>query len=167
MINGGYDLYKKKWAANDKEAQYQNMVDMFSDLTSPENIYVRKYIYPTITHGYDAYSAPLIFRAPLSSETCPTLDFVELFDGFEHYADGTMKVTDGASNTDGNYLLFDTPMDFFKNAEPRLRAYVIFPGDMFKGREIEIRAGIYTGATPIKPFSMITLLPMPILTIRI
>ena len=44
MINGGYDLYKKKWAANDKEAQYQNMVDMFSDLTSPENIYVRKYI---------------------------------------------------------------------------------------------------------------------------
>lgn len=152
MINGGYDLYKKKWAANDKEAQYQNMVDMFSDLTSPENIYVRKYIYPTITHGYDAYSAPLIFRAPLSSETCPTLDFVELFDGFEHYADGTMKVTDGASNTDGNYLLFDTPMDFFKNAEPRLRAYVIFPGDMFKGREIEIRAGIYTGATPIKPF---------------
>ena len=39
-----------------------------------------------------------------------------------------------------------------KNAEPRLRAYVIFPGDMFKGREIEIRAGIYTGATPIKPF---------------
>lgn len=26
MINGGYDLYKKKWAANDKEAQYQNMV---------------------------------------------------------------------------------------------------------------------------------------------
>ena len=29
MINGGYDLYKKKWAANDKEAQYQNMVDMF------------------------------------------------------------------------------------------------------------------------------------------
>ena len=51
MINGGYDLYKKKWAANDKEAQYQNMVDMFSDLTSPENIYVRKYIYPTITHG--------------------------------------------------------------------------------------------------------------------
>ena len=63
-----------------------------------------------------------------------------------------MKVTDGASNTDGNYLLFNTPMDFFKNAEPRLRAYVIFPGDMFKGREIEIRAGIYTGATPIKPF---------------
>lgn len=151
MKDGGYDLYKKKWAANDKEAQYQNMVDMFSDLSSPENIYVRKYIYPTITHGYDAYSAPLIFRAPLSSGTCPTLDFVELFDGFERYADGTIKVTDGISNTDGEYRMFDTPMDFFKDAEPRLRAYVIFPGDMFKGKKIEIRAGVYTGTTPIKP----------------
>lgn len=151
MTDGGYDLYKKKWAANDKEAQYQNMVDMFSDLSSPENIYVRKYLYPTITHGYDAYSAPLIFRAPLSSGTCPTLDFVELFDGFDRYADNSIKVTDGASNTDGNYLMFDKPMDFFKNAEPRLRAYVIFPGDMFKGKNIEIRAGVYTGTTPIKP----------------
>ena len=36
--DGGYSLYKKKWAANDKDAQYQNMVDMFTDLTSPENI---------------------------------------------------------------------------------------------------------------------------------
>lgn len=152
MKDGGYDLYKKKWAANDKEAQYQNMVDMFSDLSSPENIYVRKYLYPTITHGYDAYSAPLIFRAPLSSGTCPTLDFVELFDGFERYADGSIKVTEGISNTDGNYRLFDTPMDFFKDAEPRLRAYVIFPGDMFKGKNIEIRAGVYTGSTPIRPF---------------
>jgi hypothetical protein len=42
-------------------------------------------------------------------------------------------------------------MDFFKNAEPRLRAYVIFPGDIFKGKEIEIRGGAYTGNTPIEP----------------
>ena len=42
-------------------------------------------------------------------------------------------------------------MDYYKNAEPRLRAYVIFPGDMFKGKEIEIYAGVYTGSTPIKP----------------
>ncbi len=38
--SGVYSLYKKKWAANDPEAQYQNMVDMFSDLSNnPENIY--------------------------------------------------------------------------------------------------------------------------------
>lgn len=151
MLKGGYSLYKKKWSATDRDAQYQNMVDMFSDLSSPENIYVKEYVYPTMTHGYDAYNAPFIFHSPLSSGTCPTLDFVELFDGFNRYPDGTVKVTTGSSNTQGNYLLYDKPMDFFKNAEPRLRAYVIFPGDVFKGKEIEIRAGVYTGTAPIKP----------------
>jgi hypothetical protein len=151
MNSGKYSLYKKKWSATDRDAQYQNMVDMFSDLTSPENIYVREYQYPTFTHGFDAYSAPFIFKAPLASGTCPTLDFVELFEGFDRYADGTIKVTTGASNTEGNYLMYDSPLDFFENAEPRLRAYVIFPGDVFKGREIEIRAGVYTGTTPVNP----------------
>lgn len=151
MNSGIYSLYKKGWKANDAQAQYQNMVDMFSDLSSPENIYVKEYSYPTDTHGFDAYSSPFIFRAPLCSGTCPTLDFVELFDGFDRYPNGTIKVTDGNSNTEGNYLMYDTPMDFFKNAEPRLRAYVIFPGDEFKGKEIEIRTGTYTGAAPVKP----------------
>ncbi|HYG19160.1 MAG TPA: RagB/SusD family nutrient uptake outer membrane protein, partial [Ohtaekwangia sp.] len=152
MNSGIYSLYRKRWAAGDPQAQYQNMVDMFSDLTSPENIYVKEYVYPTFTHGYDAYSAPFIFKAPLASGTCPTLDFVELFDGFERYPDGSIKVTTGATNTEGNYLMFDSPNDFFEDAEPRLRAYVIFPGDVFKSREIEIRAGVYTGPTPISPF---------------
>jgi len=144
-------LYNKRWAADDPEAQYQNMVDMFSDSESPENIYVKEYAYPTATHGYDAYSAPFIFKAPLASGTCPTLDFLELFEGFERYPDGTIKVTTGNSNTQGEYMLYDTPLDFFQDAEPRLRAYVIFPGDYFKGTTIEIRAGVYTGAEPIQP----------------
>lgn len=149
--SGMYTLYTKKWAADDPEAQYENMVDMFSDLTSPENIYVKEYTYPTTTHGYDAYSAPFIFKAPLASGTCPTLDFLELYEGFDRYDDGTIKTTSGTSNTEGEYLMYDTPTDFFKNAEPRLRAYVIFPGDMFKGKEIEIRAGVYTGTEPVQP----------------
>ena len=149
--NGGYELYKKKWDANDPEAQYQNMVDMFSDLESPENIYVKEYTYPTSTHAFDSYNLPRTFKAPLNCGVCPTADFVELFDGFEHYPDGTLKVTDGNSNTQGNYIMYNTPLEFFKDAEPRLRAYVIFPGDVFKGEEIEIYAGVYTGNTPVKP----------------
>jgi len=151
MTAGGYSLYKKKWAANDKEAQYQNMVDMFSDLSSPENIYVKEYVYPTLTHSFDAFSSPFTFRSPLSAGTCPTVDFMELFDGFDKYPDGTVKVTTGQSNREGEYKLYDKPMDFFKNAEPRLRAYVIFPDDIFKQRKMDIRAGIYTGQTPVKP----------------
>lgn len=150
MTDGGYSLYKNKWSATDKEAQYQNMVDMFSDLSSKENIYVKEYS-PVSAHSYDGYSSPFTFRNPLSAGTCPTVDFMELFDGFNRYSDGTLKVTTGSSNNEGNYLMYEKPMDFFKNVEPRLRAYVIFPGDMFKGREMEIRAGVYTGSTPIQP----------------
>jgi hypothetical protein len=105
-----------------------------------------------MTHGHDAYNEPYIYKTATSnSETCPTLDFVELFDGFPRYSDGSIKVTTGNSNIDGIYVMYDTPMDFFADAEPRLRAYVIFPGDIFRNREIEIRAGIYTGNEPISP----------------
>jgi hypothetical protein len=76
-----------------------------------------------------------------SAGNCPTLDFVELFDGFAKNPDGTIKVFD----SNGKYLLFDKVTDIFANAEPRLRAYVIFPGDIFKGQVMEIRRGIYTG----------------------
>lgn len=151
MSSGRYSLYKKKWVAGDKDAIYQNMVDMFSDLSSDENIFVKEYMYPSLTHGLDAYSSPFIFRDPLCSGSCPSLDFVELFDGFDRYDDGTIRVTDGADNTKGHYLMFDSTMDFFKNAEPRLRAYVILPGDTFRNVEIEIRAGVYTGSTPVSP----------------
>jgi len=64
-----------------------------------------------------------------------------MFDGLVKNDDGTIKVLD----ENGKYLLFDKVTDIFANAEPRLRAYVIFPGDEFKGEEIEIRRGIYTG----------------------
>ena len=149
IASGQYSLYMKKWAEGDLEAQYNNMNDMWRDLSSPENILVREYEYPTLSHGIDAYSSPWIYRMPLSAGTCPTEDFMELFDGFDRYADGTIRTTDGTAHSNGNYILYDTPMDFFKTAEPRLRAYIIFPGDVFKKTEIEVRDGVYTGSVPI------------------
>lgn len=143
MKSGIYSLYKKKWSATDKEAQYQNMVDLFFDNSSPENIYIKEYKYPDLVHGYDAYNIPrqLMGGNGYSAGNAPTLDFVELFDGFDKNPDGTIKVFDN----DGKYLLFDKVTDLFANAEPRLKAYVILPGEVFKGEEIEIRRGIFTG----------------------
>lgn len=152
MQSGKYSLYRKGWAAGNKEAQFQNMVDMFTDVSSTENIYVKRYLFPTITHGFDGYNMPYSFRQPLSAGTCPTLDFVELFEGFPRYPNGRIRVTTGSDNASGDYIMYDNPSDFFQNAEPRLRAYVIFPFDQFRFREMEIRAGVFTGETPIKPF---------------
>lgn len=147
MTEGGYSLYKKTWAEGDKEAQYRNMVDMWSDLTSPENILVREYEYPTLCHGLDAYSSPFLWHSPLAGGTCPTLDFIEMFDGLEYHPDGTLKLTTGSANDKGEYLLYDSPMDLFAQVEPRLRAYVILPMDEFRNETIEVRAGIFTGGS--------------------
>jgi len=151
ITSGKYSLYTKKWSATDKNAQYQNMVDMFFDTDSPENIDVREYSYPTTAHGYDAYNSPFVYHKPLSSGMCPTEDFCELFDGFERYPDGSIRVTDGNSNATGHYIMYDNPMDIFKNVEPRLRANIIYPGDYFKDRNQELRTGTYVGSTPISP----------------
>ncbi len=149
--NGGYSLYKKKWAEGDREAIRQNMIDMISDTDSPENIWIREYLYPTTTHSFDAYNAPYVFRSPLSSAMCPTADFVELFEGFDRYPDGSLKVTTGNSKSEGTYIMYDNIGDFYKNAEPRLLSYLIIPGDQFKGQKMEIYAGVYTGTTPVRP----------------
>lgn len=143
MTEGKYSLYMKDWKAGDKEAQYQNYVNLFFAADSPENILVKDYQYPETVHGWDAYNVPRQSMGPngYSAEINPTLNFVEMFDGFEKDASGHFKNLDAS----GKYLMFDKTMDPFVNAEPRLRATVIFPGDVFKKENIEIRRGIYTG----------------------
>ena len=144
-LDGVYSLYLKGWSATDKAAQYQNFVNLFSDATSPESIFVREYNYPNSVHGYDAYNVPRQLIGPngYSAEVNPTLDFVEMFDGVPKNANGKIQNLDAG----GHYLLFNNTMDLFANAEPRLRASVILPGDVFKGESIEIRRAIYTGAS--------------------
>ncbi|MEI6945696.1 RagB/SusD family nutrient uptake outer membrane protein [Paraflavisolibacter sp. H34] len=145
LLKGKFSLYKKNWAAGDKSAQYQNFVNLFLDASSPENIFVKQYKYPDAVHGYDAHNVPRQLWGPggYSAETNPTLDFVEMFEGLPKNADGTLQTLDA----NGKYLLFSNPMELFANAEPRLRATVIFPNDVFKGENIEIRRGIYTGSS--------------------
>jgi hypothetical protein len=143
MLDGLYSLYLKAWSPTDKTAQYQNFVNLFSDASSPESIFVREYNYPNSVHGYDAYNVPRQLIGPngYSSEVNPTLDFVEMFDGVPKNANGKIQTMDA----NGHYQLFNNTMDLFANAEPRLRASVILPGDVFKGESIEIRRAIYTG----------------------
>ncbi|MFV0506216.1 MAG: RagB/SusD family nutrient uptake outer membrane protein [Bacteroidales bacterium] len=141
--NGPYSLYKKLWAAGDREAQYNNFVELFMDKSSSENIFIRKYMLQYNVHQYDNLNLPRQLKGAvgLASQTSPTLDFVENFDGLEKNSDGTLATLDAS----GNYLMFDSPFDLFSQVEPRLRATVVLPYDEMKGEQIEIRKGIYTG----------------------
>ena len=98
MLEGKYSLYTKAWAAGDKEAQYQNFVSLFFDQGSEENIFVKEYQYPQSVHGYDSYNVPRQSMGAngYSSEVCPTLNFVEMFDGLPKNADGTLQVLDAS-----------------------------------------------------------------------
>ena len=145
VLDGVYSLYLTAWSATDPNAQYQNFVNLFSDASSKESVFVREYQYPNSVHGYDAYNVPRQLIGPngYSSEVNPTLNFVEMFGGLPKNADGTLKTLDAG----GKYLEYTNTMDLFDSVEPRLRATVILPGDVFKGESIEIRRGIYTGSS--------------------
>ncbi|MEN0053616.1 MAG: RagB/SusD family nutrient uptake outer membrane protein [Mucilaginibacter sp.] len=143
LLNGKYSLYLKNWAAGDKTAQYTNFVNTFIDATSPENIFIRQYKFPDAVHWYDVNNVPRQISTSVSSETSPTLNFVEMFEGMPKNDDGTIKTVDAS----GKYILYDNVTDLFANAEPRLRATVILPGDAFSNVNIDIRRGIYTGST--------------------
>ena len=141
-LEGHFSLYKNNWVADDKEAQYENFVNLFFDDGSPENILIRQYSYPNSVHSYDCFALPRqLMVGGYSSAVCPTLDFVEMFEGFPKDEQGRIKTTEN-----GKYVLYDNLTDLFKDAEPRLRATVILPGEQFKGEAIEIWRGIYIGS---------------------
>ncbi len=119
-----------------------NFGAIFQKETS-ENIFARYFETGMLTHNFDEHAQPLQTKTGGSSdEINPTVDFIEMFDGLPKNNDGSLKVFDD----NGYYNLYDSPVDFFANAEPRLAATVIFPMATFKGQVIELRRGIYTGS---------------------
>ncbi|MDR1718616.1 MAG: RagB/SusD family nutrient uptake outer membrane protein [Dysgonamonadaceae bacterium] len=143
-LEGVYSLYYDDWKDGDRQAQYKNYVNLFNtDTKKSEYIFVKYYIYPDVYHLYDNFciSRQQMRSGGSGSEVCPTLNFVELFDGIAKNQDGTFQTLDAK----GHYILWDDPMQAFANVEPRLRATVILPMDEFKGETIEIRRGIWTG----------------------
>jgi hypothetical protein len=104
LLNGKYTLYTRNFVAGDKTAIYQNFVNLFLDAASTENVFIRQYKYPDAVHGYDALSVPKQLEGPggnYSSETNPTLDFVEQFEGLPKNPDGTIQTLDGS----GKYII--------------------------------------------------------------
>lgn len=141
LVEGHYRLYMDEWVAGDKNAQYNNFHNVLQKSDNCENIFVREYSYPELCHSWDALYGPLQLKQKgLSSGISPTLELVELYESIPKDAEGKFN----SLNKDGTYIMYDDIMGPWKDAEPRLRATVIFPGDEYKGETIEIWRGIYT-----------------------
>ena len=144
LVDGGkYGLYMDEWKDGDKAAQTANYESIFTKDTK-EIIFGRWYKSPDSVHNFDDSAQPMqTSTGGNNSEICPTLDFVEMFDGFDKDSDGHIANFDAS----GHYKLYSSPVDFFADCEPRLRATVILPMDRFKGQVIDLRRGIWTGAS--------------------
>lgn len=139
--SGRYELYKQKYP--DKFANYYAI---FYDVSSAnkEVIFSEYFQYPERTHRYDRFFIPWQMRSPAnsSSRMNPTLDLIEMYDD----VDGNPFILQtGPAN---NPIRYSDRMDLFAKAEPRLRATVIFPGDVFKNEVIDVQNGIYPTFSP-------------------
>jgi hypothetical protein len=137
-----YSLYKGLWKAGDPVAQYNNFKNLFLTETS-ENIFVKYYDATNTSHNYDESVQPAQTKSGGNdSEVNPSMDFIEMFDGIAKDKNGRFKNIDD----NGKYVLFNSPLSAFANAEPRLRATVILPMDTYRNQVIEIRRGIWIGS---------------------
>jgi hypothetical protein len=155
-LEGVYSLVGD--GATDPVEQEKNFEKVFTNAdASDESIFVRKYAEGFFVHSFD-----IIYVAPRMATDGGdrygiTLDWMELFDGknpntgreLVDPATGKLNVL----NPDGTYYVYDSPMELYEGAEPRLRASILVPGNTYKGAFMDFRRGIVKEtidpATPI------------------
>lgn len=127
LLEGHYSLYRKK---TDKE---QNYVDLFLDKESTENILVRDYSLTSNTaHSWDATMTCRFMTSDGLSRAYPTLELIERYTG-------QLPVV----NQDGTPRRFDNTGQLMQGLEPRLLATVYFPGATLRGKQFDMKRGIY------------------------
>lgn len=132
-LEGKYSLYNKY------ADKYENFCKLFLDEDNPEVILGRYYKFPEYCHNLEMMNIPRQLHGAegYSSHCNPTLEFCKMFDDVDGNQDW-IKI-----GTENDPIRYEKRTDLFAKAQPRLRATVIFPGDEYKGEEIDVRKGIY------------------------
>ncbi len=131
---GGYAL---NTGADKRQAFYE----VFDKATSSkESVFIREYDITNYVHSWDKLMAPeRMVGFSYGGRYFVPLDWVELFDGLPiDQNTGYLKTTDD----DGNYIVYDSEHGIFDNAEPRLKASIMIPGDTYKGYTLDMRWGL-------------------------
>jgi hypothetical protein len=131
--SGIYHLYNKY---DDKTWNYRRL---FLDKSNTEYIFWKEYLAPGKSHGFDMLNAPFSFVGGrgYGCGVNPTLDLIRAYE----YKDGTpgaLKLLD-----EQGYIRYDSPLDLFKDKDPRLRATFYLPMDDCRKGIVEIRRGVY------------------------
>lgn len=145
-----YGLYDAKVTSD----PVQNFADVWEKANdSKESILIRQYGYPDYVHSFDCIYSPPRMTSTYGDRYNVTLDWVELFDGLPVNPNTGRIATVDAND---NYIVYDGPQALYANAEPRLKASILLPGNTYKTIELDIRKGIIKEnidpSTPIKKF---------------
>ncbi|MDR0394955.1 MAG: RagB/SusD family nutrient uptake outer membrane protein, partial [Tannerella sp.] len=131
---GRYELHR---ANGDKTENYIEVWEKSDN--NKESIWLRKFDFNMTVHSYNSMMCPPRMATEGGDRFNPTLDWVELFDGLPLDENGHFSAFD----EDGNYLIYDNCQQLWEGVEPRLKANLLIPGDLYKGgMKLDLRAGI-------------------------
>lgn len=131
---GNYSLYTKKPDLS------ENFASLFYDKSNnPEAIFVEDYkLQSGKVHGFTIANQPRYgAEEEEGGRINPSLSLVEAFETLEGECE-PLPITDGS----GNYISYENPDDLFDGRDARLEGTVIVPGSTFKGRAVDIWAGV-------------------------
>ncbi|WP_239063792.1 RagB/SusD family nutrient uptake outer membrane protein [Bacteroides sp. 51] len=136
MIEDG-DKYELHRANGDKTENYAEVWEKADG--NKESIWLRKYDFSMSVHSFNSIMAPPRMCSEGGDRYNPTLDWVELFDGLPLDEKGNFSAFD----ENGDYIVYDDCQQLWNGAEPRLRANILIPGNLYKGgMKLDLRAGI-------------------------
>ncbi|HLN20361.1 MAG TPA: RagB/SusD family nutrient uptake outer membrane protein [Bacteroidales bacterium] len=140
VASGKYSLYRKNTNPQ------INFYEAFTQVTDNSDYILNiSYNITTKKNGFPYANIPRSVREDnlSGSQINPSLNLVEAFD----YTDGTTGalkgVGDGTLAGQARWIFYDKIDDIFKNKDPRLYGTVIYPGNLFKGKDVNIQAGVY------------------------
>jgi hypothetical protein len=134
VINSGkYNLMLKK--PEDLSRNFYEAINIKENNT--EVIWAKDYIYPGLTVGFTRVNIPASHAEDIDRAYAgPILNLVEDFE-YTNSRNGELKTKDAS----GNYIFYNSPLDLFKDKDPRLAGTVILPGADFKGETVVLQAG--------------------------
>ncbi|NII28208.1 RagB/SusD family nutrient uptake outer membrane protein [Pseudoflavitalea sp. X16] len=133
---GAYGLYTKKPDLSD------NFASLFTDkANNPEAIFVEDYkLQSGKTHSYTLRNQPRsTAEEQEGGRLNPALNLVEQFEKL----DNTFAPL--ATQSGSNYIYYNTPTEIFAGRDARLGGTVLLPGTLFKGKPVDIWAGLQLG----------------------
>ncbi|MCI6617450.1 MAG: RagB/SusD family nutrient uptake outer membrane protein [Prevotella sp.] len=141
FVDGG--SYALVTGSDKRQACY----DVFDKAASnTESILIREYDINNYVHSWDQCMAPSRMVSSYGGRYFVPLDWVELFDGLPiDPTTGFLKTTDA----NGDYVVYNSVHGIYDNAEPRLKASIMIPGETYKVKyELDMRTGLLVDCTP-------------------